>query len=151
VPRLDDRLCPNTEEVAAKVIDGEAIMINLSNGMYYSMDGAGALIWGLVEQGHSLQEIASAIARQYEITPAQAEVDVERLAAELLEEKLVLVSGPAKAPEASLDVTTAEQKSAYEPPKLNAYRDMGDLLALDPPMPGLEDIPWEGAEDKVAR
>jgi hypothetical protein len=48
-------------------------------------------------------------------------------------------------------VTTAEQKSAYEPPKLNAYRDMGDLLALDPPMPGLEDIPWEGAEDKAAR
>jgi Coenzyme PQQ synthesis protein D (PqqD) len=150
VPRLDDRLCPNTEEVAAKVMDGEAIMINLSNGMYYSMDGVGALIWGLVDQGHSLQEITRVIAQRYEVAPALAEADVERLAAELLDEKLVRVSDPALAPGEQLDVAPVGEKLAYEPPKLNAYRDMGDLLALDPPMPGLEDIPWHGAEGKAA-
>jgi len=31
-------------------------------------------------------------------------------------------------------------KAAYAPPALNIYRDMQDLLALDPPMPGLRDI-----------
>ena len=35
---LQNRLRPNEEEVAGKVMDGDAIIINLSNGIYYSMD-----------------------------------------------------------------------------------------------------------------
>ena len=41
----DTHLVPNVAEVAAKVMDGEAILINLANGMYYSMDGAGGFLW----------------------------------------------------------------------------------------------------------
>jgi hypothetical protein len=29
---------------------------------------------------------------------------------------------------------------AYEKPRLNIYRDMGNLLALDPPTPGIDDL-----------
>jgi hypothetical protein len=147
---LTDRLCPNTDEVAAQVMDGEAIMINLSNGMYYSMDGVGGFIWGLIEETHSLGEIVAAISRHYEVAPARAQADLERLAAELLEEKIVLRSDQAPALPAQSNVAPAPEKLAYEPPKLNAYRDMGDLLALDPPMPGLRDIPWENAPGEVA-
>jgi hypothetical protein len=146
---LGDRLCPNTEEVASQVMDGEAIMINLSNGMYYSMDGVGGLIWGLIEQGHSLQEIAEVMNGRYDVPATQAREDLERLAAELLEEKLVLVAdGPPRAPNGT-DTAVTGEKLAYEPPKLCAYRDMGDLLALDPPIPGLRDIPWEDPADSV--
>ena len=35
----------------------------------------------------------------------------------------------------------SQDRLVYEPPQLNIYRDMGDLLALDPPVPGLGD-PW---------
>ena len=31
----------------------------------------------------------------------------------------------------------------YETPSLNIYRDMGDLLALDPPMQGMAETPWQ--------
>ena len=41
---LKHRMQPNKEEVAAKVMDGEAILINLSNGIYYSMDKVGAVV-----------------------------------------------------------------------------------------------------------
>ena len=34
-------LKPNSDGVASKIVDGEAILINLSNGMYYSMDAVG--------------------------------------------------------------------------------------------------------------
>ena len=34
---------PREEEIASKVIDGEAIIINLANGVYYSMDKVGAM------------------------------------------------------------------------------------------------------------
>ena len=59
---LQNRLRPNEAEVAAKVLDGEAIIINLSNGIYYSMDKVGGLIWEMIERGRSLQEIVESIA-----------------------------------------------------------------------------------------
>ena len=43
---LQSCLRPNEEEVAAKVMDGEAILINLSSGIYYSMDKVGGVLWG---------------------------------------------------------------------------------------------------------
>ena len=141
---LEDRLTPNALEVAAKVMDGEAILINLSNGMYYSMDGVGGVVWSLVEQGRSVGEIVAAVAAHYEVGEGEVRRDVARLAEELLEERLVLLNADA-APASQPGTAVAGERAAYAPPVLNACRDMGDLLALDPPMPGLEDIPWKGA------
>jgi len=42
----ESSLRPNEEEVASKVMDGEAILINLSNGIYYSMDKVGGVDLG---------------------------------------------------------------------------------------------------------
>ena len=152
--KMTDRLRPNEAEVAAKVMDGEAIMINLSNGMYYSMDQVGGLIWAMIDAGHRLDQIAATIAEQYEVEPSVARADLERLANELLEEKLVLVAdgeaalGPF---EPGQPGATDGSKLAYMPPVLNAYRDLGALLALDPPMPGLKDVPWAGAPAEAGR
>ena len=140
-----NRLRPNKEEVAAKVIDGEAVLINLSNGVYYSMDEVGALVWELVEHNYSLEEMVSTICARYDVTPEQAQGDVERLAAELLEENLLAVADDsAECDPIGNDATTA---ATYAAPQLNVYRDMGDLLALDPPTPGLELTPWQDTEE----
>jgi hypothetical protein len=146
---LHDHLHPNKEEVAAKVIDGEAILINLSNGIYYSLDNVGGLIWELIEGGSSLEAIVGAVRARYDISRAQAQADVERLAAELLQENLVTVSSDGATP---LEHRDQEQQSklSYAAPILNIYRDMGDLLALDPPMPGLADMAWKESEDEVS-
>jgi hypothetical protein len=144
------RLRPNEAEVAAKVMDGEAIIINLANGMYYSMDQVGGLIWELIDEGRSVAEIASAISRSYDVPAARASADVERLATDLLEEKLVCVAeqdGQVR----DVHKPEREPKLRYETPQLNKYRDMGDLLALDPPMPGLTDIPWQETSERPSR
>jgi hypothetical protein len=146
--RLDSRYGPNEAEVAAEVIDGEAILINLSSGVYYSLDKAGGLAWELIAAGHSLAEAAAAVAGRYAVPPAQAEADVLRLAEDLLREGLVRPA-PAAAPPASAASEVAE-KLPYESLALTIYRDMGDLLALDPPMPALDDIPWKGATSETA-
>ncbi len=36
---LSSFVVPNEQQVAAKVMDGEAILINLATGTYYSMPG----------------------------------------------------------------------------------------------------------------
>ena len=133
---------PNKEEVAAKVMDGEAILINLSNGIYYSMDKVGAVVWELVERNFSPEEMVGSIVSRYEIETETAQADLERLLKELVDEKLILaadgVAGGDREQRGQVDT-----KEPYEPPQLNIYRDMGDLLALDPPTPGLEATPWK--------
>jgi hypothetical protein len=135
-------LKPNNEEVAAKVMDGEAILINLSNGIYYSMDKVGAVVWELIEKNCSAEEMVASVISRYDVDSTQAQNDVERLLKELLDEKLILEAGDVTRGhvESPPDVGT---KDPYEAPQLNIYRDMGDLLALDPPTPGLEATPWK--------
>ena len=141
MPDLPRRFRANTEEVAAKVIDGEAIIINLTTGVYYSMDGLGGKIWSLLEDHHDVDSIVESILSEYEVPADQCRTDVLGLASQLLEEDLVLASD--QPPSSTIEDNKSESKLEYITPELNIYRDMGDLLALDPPVPGLEPIPWD--------
>jgi coenzyme PQQ synthesis protein D (PqqD) len=140
---LKQQVQPNKEEVAAKVMDGEAILINLSNGIYYSMDKVGAVVWELVERNFSPEEMVASIVSRYEVETEKAQADVERLLKELVDEKLILAADGVVAGGDREQPGQVDTKESYEPPQLNIYRDMGDLLALDPPTPGLEATPWK--------
>ena len=140
---LQDRLRRKDEEVIAKIMDGEAVIINLSNGLYYSIDRAGGSMWEMIEAGHRLDEVAATIAARYDVSAARAETDVLGLANDLLREGLVALDGHEGPPPAAVE-PVEQHKLPYESPQLTAYRDMEDLLALDPPTPGLQDIPWKG-------
>jgi hypothetical protein len=113
------------------------------------MDRVGGMIWELVEGSHSLEEITAAIAARYDAAPEQIQSDVERLTAELLQENLVKVSSAAT-PRDENHLRVSQPKQSYESPKLNAYRDMAVLLALDPPMPGLLDSVWKEPDDRLS-
>src|SRR5947208_11434353 len=113
------------------------------------MDKVGALIWEMLAAGHSLAEVTTAVLARYDTTREQAETDAQKLAAELVREHLLVISQDAPA---FLNGGTGEpsQKLPYEVPQLHIYRDMGDLLALDPPTPGLQDIVWKESDDESA-
>jgi Coenzyme PQQ synthesis protein D (PqqD) len=138
---LRDRVRPRNDEVAAKVLDGEAIIINLANGNYYSLDKVGGLIWQMIEGQHSLEEMIAAISAGYDASREQAQADIEHLIEDLLRENLV-VSSPDGASAAWKGEPGEGEKLPYESPKLTSYRDMADLLAMDPPTPGRPVTPW---------
>lgn len=132
-------LKPNTEEVASKVVDGEAILINLSNGMYYSMDTVGGYIWSLVTHGHDLEAISSAVAQHYGIDEETAKQDVNALAAQLIEERIAIpADAGTQATPPEMDKSPAED--AYATPQLSKFDDMVDLFAIDPPLPELSKL-----------
>jgi hypothetical protein len=137
---LHERFEPNTQEVAAKVMDGEAILINLANGIYYSMDKVGGFIWEMIENSLDMQGIITAILERYDVDHERVKTDLETLVSELIRENLVKVSTEAQGPK-NLPTESVDKKLPYETPQLNRYDDMGDLLALDPPMPVLDDVP----------
>lgn len=133
--RDDSFLQPNEHRVASKVVDGEAILIDLSSGMYYSMEKVSGHVWSMIMAGSSVARIAEVIAERYSIPVAQAQKDVRTLVDELLAENLVLVGSSADEPASvpAMDVTAGP----YERPKLLKYDDMAEMFALDPPLPEL--------------
>ena len=134
---------PDPTAVAAKVIDGEAIIMNLTNGAYYSMDGVGGLMWHGIELGQQGDVIVDRIALRFGADAARVRADFDRLVAELLKEGLILESDVDSAPPAPADGSLSD--TGYTAPVLNKYTDMADLLALDPPMPALKEIPGQAA------
>jgi hypothetical protein len=77
----------------------------------------------------------------------RAQEDIQRLAAELIEEQLVEVDdGPVTGP-TGVSAAPMGPREPYQPPELQVYRDMADLLALDPPLPDLPTTPWHEAEE----
>jgi hypothetical protein len=130
---------PNQADVAAKVIDGELIAIRLLDGTYYSLEQVGTRAWQLLEGGQNLDSAARTIAAEFGVSVEQVAADLRHLVDELLSEGLIARrdDGAGASPgEAPLSGPVGQ----YVAPRLNIYRDMGNLLALDPPTPGIDDL-----------
>jgi hypothetical protein len=132
----------NADAVGAKVIDGEAIIVNVANGRYHSMDGSGAVVWQLMDAGRSIEEIVDALAQGYDVDPDRARTDVEQLSRELVDQDLMILNSDGDAPRTSLGVDS-DGKLPYEAPELVTYTDIEELLALDPPMPLMGRDAWK--------
>ncbi len=139
------RYKPNDAEVASKVMDGEAILINLSNGTYYSMDKTASVIWSMISLRYDFDEIMNKVCEIYNMQSNDIKNDIEALFENLINEEIIVPSTDAKR---TGDFNEAPENRDYEKPKLNIYNDMKDLLALDPPMPRLEDVPWKSSSKK---
>jgi hypothetical protein len=138
----NQRLSSNDAEVTAQIIDGEAIIIRLSDGMYFSMNGAGSVAWGLIERRGSFGEIVASFLERYDAPAERIREDLSILAAELLRERLITESlEPGQS--GSVAPLPVDARQPYEPPRLHQYQDMKDLLALDPPAPGLAGVAWK--------
>lgn len=128
-------ICANEQQVAAKVMDGEAILINLSTGAYYSIGSTGGFIWSLVERRLSIDDIVHAVAESYDVARADAEADVLRLSEELRAEGLIMVATGGVA--TGVAPQAAGERLPYQAPALEKFTDMAEMFALDPPLPGL--------------
>ena len=136
----------NTPTVTHETIDGEAVIINLDSGNYYSLVEAGSFIWGLFEKGASASEIQNLVFQTYQGDAADIDRGVQELLAELQQENLIVPVDAVEAFDpAQLDqVVTANnghEKPSFNPPSLQKYSDMQELLLLDP-IHDVDDTGW---------
>lgn len=127
-------ISPIRQDVAGKVIDGEAIIMNLTNGAYYSVAGVGAVVWQWIDEEQSITSILSRLSEAYPDAATAIPSELDAFVAHLLAEGLVQ-DGSSGYP-SPVD-SSAQLPTAWETPTLQKYTEMADLLALDPPMPSL--------------
>jgi hypothetical protein len=124
----------NSPHVIHETIDGEVIVINLASGNYYSVKGAGADIWDVIQgsPGADKRTIAAAVGARYGRASEDIERDIVGFLEQLEQEELVAVGANG----ATAPITPANGPDngakAFEPPSLEKYTDMQDLVLLDP-------------------
>jgi hypothetical protein len=130
----NQRFRVNTPTVTHETIDGEAVIINLDSGNYYSLVEAGSLIWALVDRGASASEVQEVLQQNYQGDATDIDRGVQELLAQLQQESLIVpVDGPAAADLAGiLPSTNGHEKPSFNAPSLNKFSDMQELLLLDP-------------------
>lgn len=139
----NQRFRVNAPTVTHETIDGEAVIINLDSGNYYSLVDVGSFIWGLVEKGASASEVQNLVAETYQGNATDIDQGVQELLAQLQQENLIVPLDGAGA----LDLTEAlpannnHEKPLFNPPLLHTYSDMQELLLLDP-IHDVDDAGW---------
>lgn len=88
---LESRVTKDTSQVIDRFVDGEALLIQLQTGEYFSLNPVGTRIWSELNGSPTLGEVAETILTEYDVTLAQAQADVLALAADLIREKLATV------------------------------------------------------------
>jgi len=130
----NQRFKVNTPTVTHETIDGEAVIINLDSGNYYSLVDAGSLIWALVDRGASASEVHELLQQSYQGDATDIDRGVQELLAQLQQENLIVPVDEAAAADLAgvLPSTNGHEKPSFNAPSLNKFSDMQELLLLDP-------------------
>ena len=76
-------------------LDGEAVLLNLSTGVYYGLDQVGASMWEQVTHHGRLAPAVDDLLATYEVTREQLEADLLKLIDELAKQGLIeIADGP---------------------------------------------------------
>ena len=121
----------NSPNVIHEIIDGEAVLVNLESGSYYSIDSVGAVILDYVEKGLSSSQIVEIVAAQFDGEQADIAAGIQQLLDNLQAEQLI-VPGEAASTNGHVPAANGQSKLPFEVPVLHKYTDMEDLLLLDP-------------------
>jgi len=120
----------DTKHVVHETIEGEAILINMTTGSYYSLEGTGAAIWDFLQPGPvAADSLAVFLTAGYETDDVTALAEATRMLSEMAAEGLLLTT---EAPEVPRPTRTQTSRQPFELPTLQKYTDLEALLLLDP-------------------
>ena len=119
--------------IVSEIIDGEAIIVNLANGYYYSLDPPAAEIWGWVQSGCSVAEIVSVIQDRYDCSGADPETAVRTLIGTLVADELVAPrTDSSSLPRIERGAEASGEKRPFRVPSFQRFEDMQAFLLVDP-------------------
>ena len=121
----------NAPSVVAEIIDGEAVIMNLGSGQYFSTQNVGCDIWRGIELQQSRSALARMVLDAYDVDAHEAERAVDAFVDDLLARQLVVELDETEA-RSQPPLAMSGARAAFVAPVLNVYTDMEELLLLDP-------------------
>jgi Coenzyme PQQ synthesis protein D (PqqD) len=121
-----------TPRMVAEVIDDEVIIVDLKDGTYHSITGPGTVIWQALAAGQLHDEVVNTLQQYFDIAADGAAAEVDSVVSKLVEHALLRPrqSTECQTPNSRLPIPS--QKAPFEQSEIAVYRDMEDVLRLDP-------------------
>ena len=71
------------EHVMFRELDGEAVLLNLQNEMYYGLDEVGTRMWQLLTSSESVQAAMDTMLDEFDVSPQTLEQDLAKMITDL--------------------------------------------------------------------
>jgi hypothetical protein len=85
----DDRRFAPSPDVVSRVLDGEAVLLDLASGKYLGLNPVATRAWELVCEGKTVGEVRAALLGEFEVEAPVLDADLPPLFADLLARKLI--------------------------------------------------------------
>ena len=71
-------------------LDGESVILNVTNGVYYGLNAVGGRIWALLqEKPRSIEQLRQVLLDEYDVDPQQCETQLVALLQDLESKGLI--------------------------------------------------------------
>lgn len=128
---LSDRFEVVGQDIVHETIEGEVVIVNLENGFYYSMEKTGCHVWNMIMGGCSMGEIVQKLSDCFPDQTDEISMSTASVIHELLSENLIRQS-TGSGRRAVAENLSLELGDNFAPPVLAKYKEMQDLLLVDP-------------------
>ena len=119
----------DTKNVFFESFANENVIVNISKGNYYSMKGSAVVIWSLLEDAFSMSQLINYITVNYTISEEIVKPIISQFIEMLQSEELILTIN---SQEIVPIIATPTEKIVFEEPVIEIFRDLQELLLLDP-------------------
>lgn len=85
----------NPDVVYTKLGDHEAVLLNLKTQVYYTLNETGVVVWEMLREPRSIEQLASTLTEGYEVTLEEADTLTRDFVERLAHDGLAVVAGTA--------------------------------------------------------
>lgn len=80
------------EQQVSCEVGGEAVLLQMEQGVYYGLNPVAARVWQLIQTPRSISAIVSQVEQEFDVEPERCARDVLELVARLAQAKLVVLT-----------------------------------------------------------
>jgi hypothetical protein len=121
----------NAPEIVSEDFNGEIVVLNLSNGHYFSLRGIACVMWSLLLAGHSPQSILASIeAKRPDLSRVSSEFFARLIELGLVRPGTVVTTAP------------VNELWSGDHPSIEVFDDLAELVAADPIHDVDEQVGW---------
>ncbi len=125
----------NSPDVVAEDFNGQIVILNLSDGRYFSLTGIASPIWSALLDGHTPKTILDSVGSQQPDMLASAREFLDRLLdLELIRPREAAIAGPSTA--------GLEHSWSDEAAQIEVFDDLAELIFADPIHDVDEQVGW---------
>lgn len=85
------------QQISAEFLDGETVILNLKDGVYYGLNIVGTRIWDLLQEPRTPPQIQEALLEEFDVDPDRCQQELMELLRDLIDHGLIQITAESPA------------------------------------------------------